>query len=131
MVTLSSPPPATTGRPGSWLLLAGAGRHYRPRANWRLTLYMGFRFRLLTLCVTPIARPSSLSRLRVSRKAWLMAKMGRPKVAERDYRGEFITVRLRPGEKRAILQAARKAGERHTNWTRNALLSAARRALRQ
>ena len=58
-----------------------------------------------------------------------MAKMGRPKVAERDYRGEFITVRLRPGEKRAILPAARKAGEPHTNWTRNALLSAARRAL--
>ena len=56
-----------------------------------------------------------------------MSKMGRPKVAERDYRGEFITVRLRPGEKRAILKAARKSGERHTNWIRNALLSAARK----
>ena len=74
---------------------------------------------------------SVLSRLSVSRKLDRMAKMGRPKVAQRDYRGEFITVRLRPGEKQAILQAARKAGERHTNWTRNVLLAAARRALRQ
>jgi hypothetical protein len=56
-----------------------------------------------------------------------MAKRGRPEVAERDYRGEFITVRLRPGEKRAILAAARRAGERHTEWTRNVLLSAARK----
>ena len=56
-----------------------------------------------------------------------MAKRGRPKVAERDYRGEFITVRLRPREKRAILQAARKAGSRHTDWARSLLLSAARK----
>ena len=83
-------------------------------------------FRLLTLCVTPIARPSSLSRLRVSRKVWLMAKMGRPPVAERDYRGEFISVRLRAGEKRAILQAARKAGSQYTDWARSVLLDAAR-----
>ena len=85
-------------------------------------------FRLLTLCVTPIARPSSLSRLRVSRKVWLMAKMGRPPIAKRDYRGEFITVRLRPGEKRAIIQAARKAGAQYTDWARSVLLDAARRA---
>jgi len=55
-----------------------------------------------------------------------MAKMGRPPVPERDYRGEFITVRLRPGEKRAILQAARKAGVGHTDWARSILLDAAR-----
>ena len=71
---------------------------------------------------------SDLSRLRVSRKVWLMAKMGRPPVAERDYRGEFISVRLRAGEKRAILQAARKAGSQYTDWARSVLLSAARRA---
>ena len=54
--------------------------------------------------------------------------MGRPPVAERDYRGEFISIRLRPGEKRAILQAARKAGAQYTVWARSVLLSAARRA---
>ena len=70
--------------------------------------------------ITPV-----LSRLSVSRIVSRMAKMGRPKVAERDYRGEFITVRLRPGEKRAILQAARKAGSGHTDWARAVLLKAA------
>jgi hypothetical protein len=60
-----------------------------------------------------------------------MAKMGRPKVAERDYRGEFITVRLRPGEKRTILKAARKSGRRHTEWIRDALLSVARQTSRR
>jgi uncharacterized protein (DUF1778 family) len=56
-----------------------------------------------------------------------MAKMGRPPIAERDYRGEFITVRLRSAEKRAILQAARKAGSPYTDWARSVLLDAARR----
>ena len=56
-----------------------------------------------------------------------MAKMGRPKVAERDYRGEFITLRLRPDEKRTILKAARKSGSRYTEWIRNTLLIAARK----
>jgi len=56
-----------------------------------------------------------------------MAKMGRPPIAERDYRGEFITVRLRSAEKRAIIQAARKAGAQYTEWARSVLLSAARR----
>ena len=54
-----------------------------------------------------------------------MAKMGRPPVPKRDYRGEFITVRLRPGEKRAILKAAREAGSQYTDWARSVLLSAA------
>ena len=89
---------------------------------------MGFRFRLRTFCVTSIARRAGLPRLRVSRKVWLMAKMGRPPVAKRDYRGEFITVRLRPGEKRAIIQAARKASAQYTDWARSILLDAARRA---
>jgi hypothetical protein len=56
-----------------------------------------------------------------------MAKMGRPPVPKRDYRGEFITVRLRPAEKRAILAAARKAGVGHTDWARSILLAAAGR----
>jgi hypothetical protein len=72
-----------------------------------------------------------LSRLRVSRKVWRMAKMGRPPIAKRDCRGEFISVRLRPGEKRAIIQAAHKAGSRYTDWARSVLLSAARRASRR
>jgi uncharacterized protein (DUF1778 family) len=55
-------------------------------------------------------------------------KMGRPKVADRLRRAEFFTVRLRPDDKRTILQAARKAGQPHTVWMRNALLRAARRA---
>jgi uncharacterized protein (DUF1778 family) len=56
-----------------------------------------------------------------------MAKMGRPPVPKRDYRGEFISVRLRADEKRAIIQAARKAGAQYTDWARSVLLSAARR----
>jgi len=56
-----------------------------------------------------------------------MAKRGRPPVSERDYRGEFITVRLRSAEKRAIIQAARKAGSPYTDWARSVLLNAARR----
>ncbi len=59
-----------------------------------------------------------------------MAKMGRPPVAKRDYRGEFITVRLRPGEKQEILRAARRAGVGHTDWARAVLLSAARQRSR-
>ena len=55
-------------------------------------------------------------------------KMGRPKVADRLRRAEFITLRLRPADKRTILQAARKAGEPYTVWMREALLRAARRA---
>ena len=55
-----------------------------------------------------------------------MAKMGRPPIAKRDCRGEFITVRLRAGEKRAIIQAARKAGGQYTDWARSVLLDAAR-----
>jgi hypothetical protein len=54
-----------------------------------------------------------------------MAKMGRPPVPKRDYRGEFITVRLRAAEKRAIIAAARKAGAGHTDWARSVLLAAA------
>jgi hypothetical protein len=57
-----------------------------------------------------------------------MAKMGRPPVARRDYRGEFITVRLRSSEKREILKAARNAGGQYTDWARSVLLDAARRA---
>ena len=56
-----------------------------------------------------------------------MAKMGRPPVPKRDYRGEFISVRLRPGEKRAIIRAARKVGAQYTDWARSILLDAARR----
>ena len=52
--------------------------------------------------------------------------MGRPKLAARDYRGEFVIVRVRPGEKRAIVQAARKAGSPYTDWARSVLLEAAR-----
>jgi hypothetical protein len=55
-----------------------------------------------------------------------MAKMGRPPVPKRDYRGEFITVRLRSSEKREILKAARKAGGQYTDWARSVLLEAAR-----
>jgi hypothetical protein len=57
-----------------------------------------------------------------------MAKMGRPPFAAGDRRGEFITVRLRAGEKRAILRAARKAGIGHTDWARAVLLKAAGKA---
>jgi hypothetical protein len=60
-----------------------------------------------------------------------MAKMGRPPIAKRDYRGEFITVRLRAGEKRAIIQAARKVGAQYTDWARSILLDAARRVSRR
>ena len=49
-------------------------------------------------------------------------------MAKRDYRGEFISVRLRAGEKRVIIQAARKAGAQYTDWARSVLLTAARRA---
>jgi len=56
-----------------------------------------------------------------------MAKMGRPPIAKRDYRGKFITVRLRAVEKRAIIQAARKVGAQYTDWARSIFLSAARR----
>ena len=99
------------------------------KSKLEVDAYMVWRFRLLTFCVTYQSHVGSgLSRLSVSRKVWRMAKMGRPPIAERDYRGEFITVRLRPGEKRAILQAARKAGAQYTDWARSVLLSAARRA---
>jgi len=54
-------------------------------------------------------------------------KMGRPKVSDRLRRAELLVVRLRSTERRAILQAARKAGQPHTIWMREALLRAARR----
>jgi len=38
----------------------------------------------------------------------------------------YLTVRLRAGEKRAILRAARKAGVGNTDWARPILLDAAR-----
>ena len=36
--------------PGSWLLLTGAGRHYRPRVNWRLSLTWCCSISVSTFC---------------------------------------------------------------------------------
>jgi len=55
-------------------------------------------------------------------------KRGRPKLAASDYRGEFIILRVRGDERRAILGAARKAGVGHTDWARSVLLKAAGKA---
>lgn len=69
----------------------------------------------------------TLSSVNVAHIFWRMTKRGRgrPQVPDRDYRGEYLTVRLRPAEKRAILATARKAGARHTDWARSVLLKAA------
>ena len=72
---------------------------------------------------------SALSSFHVSHKVARMAKkLGRPKLARSEYRGEFIIIRVRSAEKRAIIQAARNAGSPYTDWARSVLLSAARRA---
>jgi len=40
MVTLSLPPPASTGRPGSWLLLAGAWAALSAKSKLEVDAYM-------------------------------------------------------------------------------------------
>src|SRR5436190_16965256 len=61
-----SPPPASTGRPGLGNSRPGLGRHYRSRANWRLSLtwFVVFGCVLCVLHQSHVA--SGLSSFRVS-----------------------------------------------------------------
>lgn len=55
-------------------------------------------------------------------------KMGRPTLAANEKRAQFISTRLSPPEYAEIRSAIRSSGEAKTEWVRNKLLAAARRA---
>ena len=55
-------------------------------------------------------------------------KMGRPPVPKNEARIEFVGARLQSSEAREIRDAIRKSGQAKSEWIRDALLSAARRA---
>ena len=47
---------------------------------------------------------------------------------EKEKRGEFISTRLSPDELKEIKRAVRDSGKAQTEWVRDKLLAAARRA---
>jgi uncharacterized protein (DUF1778 family) len=53
-------------------------------------------------------------------------KMGRPKLASGEARGEFISTRLTADEYQEIESAVKNSGRSKTEWVRNALLATAR-----
>ncbi|HEU6448695.1 MAG TPA: hypothetical protein VFV23_09695 [Verrucomicrobiae bacterium] len=55
-------------------------------------------------------------------------KMGRPVLPKKEKRGEFISTRLSPPEYQEIMAAIKSSGVGKTEWVRNKLLAAARRA---
>jgi hypothetical protein len=54
-------------------------------------------------------------------------KMGRPKLAAKDARGEVFAVRLRRDEARDVLVAIAKSNKPRPDWLREAILGAARK----
>jgi hypothetical protein len=55
-------------------------------------------------------------------------KVGRPMLPKKEKRGEFISTRLSPDELKEIKRAVRESGKTQTEWVRDKLLAAARRA---
>lgn len=55
-------------------------------------------------------------------------KVGRPMLSKKEKRGEFISTRLSPDELKEIKAAVRESGKAQTEWVREKLLNAARRA---
>jgi len=56
------------------------------------------------------------------------AKVGRPSLPHKERRGAFISTRLSPDELKEIKRAVRESGKAQTEWVREKLLNAARRA---
>ena len=54
-------------------------------------------------------------------------KMGRPKLAAKDARGEIFAVRLRPDEARNVLDAIANSRKSRADWLREAILLSARK----
>ena len=52
-------------------------------------------------------------------------KMGRPKLPKGEAKGVLIALRFTPLEAKQIDAAIKRAGQKKTQWMRNALLSAA------
>lgn len=54
--------------------------------------------------------------------------MGRPKLPKKEARGMFVSTRVSPPEYKEITEAVRKSGLPKTQWVRESLLLAARKA---
>jgi len=52
-------------------------------------------------------------------------RIGRPKLPKGQTKGSVITIRLQKAERKAVGDAADLAGEKLSEWARNALLTAA------
>jgi hypothetical protein len=50
-------------------------------------------------------------------------KMGRPKVAESEYRGVYIGARFSPDEAKQVNQSVKKAKKTKSKWIRERLLA--------
>jgi hypothetical protein len=57
----------------------------------------------------------------------MTTKKGRPTLPESKARDNILSMRLQPGEREKLDQAAKKAGMRITEWSRKRLLEAADR----
>ena len=55
-------------------------------------------------------------------------KVGRPKLPQKEKRGQYVTMRVSPAEYVEIEKAAEASGEMLATWARKKLLAAARRA---
>jgi hypothetical protein len=54
--------------------------------------------------------------------------VGRPALPEKEKRGKFISTRVSPDEYKEIMAAIKSSGVKKTEWVRNKLVAAARRA---
>ena len=55
-----------------------------------------------------------------------MSKMGRPRLAKADKRGEYVSTRVSIAEAKEITDAAKRSGKPKTKWIRESLLAVAR-----
>lgn len=52
-------------------------------------------------------------------------KRGRPKLAKSERKASVIVVRVQPAERKVLLAAAKRAGNRLSDWMRTALMRSA------
>jgi hypothetical protein len=59
-----------------------------------------------------------------------LKKIGRPKIARKEYKGPGFSVRVTTSERRLVEQAISTSGKKKAEWLRDALLTTAKRGTR-